>query len=39
MTVPPYRLFDRGPDVAEYFSSVSGEPVLALDLEADSLHL
>ena len=38
MTVPPYRFFDRSPDVAEYFSSVSGEPVLALDLEADSLH-
>jgi ribonuclease D len=38
MTVLPYRLLDRGPDVAEFFSAVSAEPVLALDLEADSLH-
>lgn len=38
MTVPPYRFFDHGPDIAGYFSSVSTEPVLALDLEADSLH-
>ena len=38
MTVPPYRLFDHGPDVAEFFAEVRAEPVLALDLEADSLH-
>jgi ribonuclease D len=38
MTVRPYRFLDRGPDIAEYFSEVSAEPVLALDLEADSLH-
>lgn len=38
MTVPPYRFFDRGPDVAAFFDEVRSEPVLALDLEADSLH-
>ncbi len=38
MTAPPYRLFDHGPEVAEFFARVSSEPVLALDLEADSLH-
>jgi len=38
MTVPPYRFLDRGPQVAAFFAEVSAEPVLALDLEADSLH-
>ncbi|MHB8837277.1 MAG: ribonuclease D [Candidatus Methylomirabilia bacterium] len=38
MIVPPYRLFDRGPDVAAFFAAVRSETVLALDLEADSLH-
>jgi len=38
MTVPPYRLFDRGPEVTAFFAAVRSEPVLALDLEADSLH-
>ena len=38
MTVPPYRFFDRGPQVAAFFAAVRAEPVLALDLEADSLH-
>jgi ribonuclease D len=38
MTVPPYRFFDRGPDVSAFFAAVRSEPVLALDLEADSLH-
>ena len=38
MTHPPYRFLDHGPDVAEFFYSVRSEPVLALDLEADSLH-
>lgn len=38
MTVPPYRFFDRGPEVAAFFAAVHSEPVLALDLEADSLH-
>ena len=38
MSVPPYRFFDRGPQVAAFFAEVSAEPVLALDLEADSLH-
>ena len=38
MRVPPYRFFDHGPEVAAFFASVRSEPVLALDLEADSLH-
>jgi ribonuclease D len=38
MTVPPYRFLDRGPEIAAFFAEVSAEPVLALDLEADSLH-
>jgi ribonuclease D len=38
MTVPTYRFFDHGPDVAAFFAAVRSEPVLALDLEADSLH-
>jgi len=38
MTLPPYRFLDRGPDVAAFFAAVRSEPVLALDLEADSLH-
>jgi ribonuclease D len=38
MTFPPYRFFDRGPEVAAFFAAVRSEPVLALDLEADSLH-
>lgn len=36
--VPPYRFFDRGPDVAAFFAAARSEPALALDLEADSLH-
>ncbi len=38
MHVPPYRFLDHGPDVAAFFFALGGEPVLALDLEADSLH-
>jgi len=38
MTLPPYRFFDHGPEVAAFFAAVRAEPVLALDLEADSLH-
>jgi len=38
MTVPPYRFIDRGPEIAAFFAAVRAEPVLALDLEADSLH-
>lgn len=38
MTVPPYRFLDRGPEVAAFFAAVRAAPVLALDLEADSLH-
>ncbi len=38
MTVSPYRFLDRGPEIAAFFAAVGSEPVLALDLEADSLH-
>lgn len=38
MTVPPYCFLDRGAAVAAFFAAVRSEPVLALDLEADSLH-
>ena len=38
MTTPPYRLLERGPDIAEFFAAVRDEPAVAVDLEADSLH-
>jgi ribonuclease D len=38
MAHPPFRFFDHGPEIAGFFASLAGEPVLALDLEADSLH-
>lgn len=38
MHVPPHRFLDRGPEIAGFFDAVREEPVLALDLEADSLH-
>jgi ribonuclease D len=38
MTVPPFRFFDRGPEIAEFFAAARAEPAVAIDLEADSLH-
>jgi ribonuclease D len=38
MTVASYRLLDRGPEIAEFYAAVRAEPVVAIDLEADSLH-
>jgi ribonuclease D len=35
---PPYRLIDRAEDVLAFFAALRDEPVLAIDLEADSLH-
>jgi ribonuclease D len=38
MESPPYRLLDRPEEVEAFLASLSSEPELAVDLEADSLH-
>jgi ribonuclease D len=38
MQVPPYLFLDRGPEIAAFLADASAEPLVAIDLEADSLH-